>query len=49
MKEKKIKCYEVEVKLLVRNECTKKELKKEIEDQINSISYRLEELEVNVR
>ena len=49
MKQKKIECYEVEAKLLVRKECPKKDLKEEIEDQLNSISYTVEEMEVKVK
>ena len=49
MKKKEIECYEVEVKILVRKECSKKELKEEVEDNLNSISYQIEELKVKVK
>lgn len=46
---KKVKCYEVEIKMLVRNTAPKKEIKDEIENELSGMSYTIEHLKINIK
>jgi len=45
---KKVKCYEVEIKILARGG-NKRILKRDIQDTLNGMSYTIEHLKINIK